>query len=210
MNRFRWSLVLFLFSLLSTSILAAQDVWNTVTMSDNGRPLPLLRAIGVPASAIYDGKKLKAFVFIWGREKNTGGTGKLSMAIYVENIEDLIPDKELARFDGDLSNEFVKSKTLDVTIIRKSGILTVANKVCRDGTPFPPMVPNGVEVFDTNVVLTAAEKLAWKKFIAEMSDGFDKGHLSIGGHELSKRIEVDFTGNGIGPLLQELIRFVEP
>jgi hypothetical protein len=179
-------------------------------MSDNGRPLPLLRAIGVPATATYSGKKLKAYVFIWGREKNTGGAGRLSMAIYVENVEDLIPDKELAQFDGDLSDEFVKSKTLNVTITRKSGTLTVANKVCRDGTPFPPMVPSGVEVFDTNVMLTVAEKSAWKKFIAEMSNGFDKGHLSIGGHVLPMRIEVDFTGNGIGPLLQELTRFVEP
>ena len=191
-------------------MLPAQDVWTTVAMSDNGRQLPLLRAIGVPATAIYDGKKLKAYIFIWGREKNTGGTGRLSMAIYVEDVEDLIPAKELAQFDDDLSDDFVKLKTLDVTIIRKGGVLTVSNKVCLDGTPFPPMVPDGNEVFDTNVVLTSAEKSAWKKFIAEMSNGFERGHLSIGGHVLSKKIEVDFTGNGIGPLLQELTRFVEP
>ncbi len=210
MNLFRWSLVLFLFCLMFKSMLAAQDVWNTVTMSDNGRPLPLLRAIGVPATATYDGKKLKAYVFIWGCEKNTGGTGYPDMAIYVEGMEDLIPDKELAQFDGDLSDDFVKLKTLEVAIIRKGGVLTVSNKVCLDGTPFPPMVPDGNEVFDTGVVLTFAEKSAWKKFIAEMSNGFEKGHLSIGGHVLSKKIEVDFIGNGIGPLLQRLTQFVEP
>jgi hypothetical protein len=131
------------------------------------------------------------------------------MSVYVDAIDELVPDKEYNQFRGpDLSDAAIKSRTLIVTIKNRNGVHSVANRVGLDGSSFPHSIAPG-EVFGSNYAQTQADKQVWKQFMLEMSAGFDEGHLSIGGRVLSKKIEVIFSGSGIGPLLKDLIQIVE-
>jgi len=177
-----------------------------------GEPTPFNRAVGIPARATYDGKKLKAYVFVWGHEKKTG-TGFPEIEVYVAGFDELIPEKELEQFEGpDLSDAALKTDTFEITITRNGQRFNVSNRVelCPGSYPESIVPQGGNNVFDTGINLSAARRGAWKQFIREMSSGFDKGHISLGGKVLSHRIEIDFSGNGIAPLLQDLLRFTGP
>ena len=177
-----------------------------------GEPMPFLRAIGILATATYDGKKLNAYVFVWGREKGTG-TGYPNIEIYIPGFDDLVPGKELEQFEGpDLSDSALKSDTFEIGITKDRQTFHAVNRVELCGGSYPKsIVPEGGDnIFDTGINLNAARLAAWKQFMREMSSGFDNGHISLGGKVLSHKFEIDFSGKGIEPLLQELIRVVGP
>ncbi len=201
--------------LFSSSInqLAAQEEWKSVSneYTTTREPMPFLKAIGIPATATYDGKKLKAYVFLLGREKETG-IGYPIMDVYIEDIEDLVPAKEYQQFIGpDLSNAVLKTDTIEITIKSKSEAHTITGGLSIGWSSFSDWtIPFGSEMFEAGPRSGTIAKSSWRQFVLYMSSGFDQGHLSIGGRVLSKRIEVDFSGKGIAPLLKDLIRVVGP
>jgi len=174
-------------------------------------PMPFLKAIGIPATATFDGKKLKAYVFLWGREKATG-VGYPLISVYVEHAEDLVPEKEYQQFMGpDLSETVLKTDTIRITIKSKGEAHTVSSGLNVEWSSFSDWtIPFNSEVFVAGPRSGAIAKSSWKQFILDMSSGFDQGHLSIGGKVLSKRIEVDFSGKGFVPQLKDMIRVVGP
>jgi hypothetical protein len=74
MRKSLFSILIFISFSSFISTLAAQEEWKEIQMENPGtqEPMDFLKAIGIPAQAVYGGKKLKAYVFIWGREKKYG------------------------------------------------------------------------------------------------------------------------------------------
>lgn len=145
--------------------------------------LPFLRAIGIPATATYEGKLHRAYVFIWGREKATG-VGYPFIEVYLKEAEALIPEKELWQFKGpDLSRAALTTNTFEVSITRGEEKLFAVNRVGFCPGPYPAsIVPDGGnDVFDTGINQNAAQIANWKQFIRKMNSGFDTGHITIGG-----------------------------
>lgn len=190
--------------------LSAQEEWKAVPMVGltAREPMPFLHAIGIPATATYDGKKLQAYVFLWGREKETG-IGYPTIGVYVENIRDLVPENEYQQFIGpDLSNAAIHSKTVEIAISTKDGTQTHSEVMCIGWSSLSDSaIPLASEYFDVGLAQSKEEKASWNQFLLAMSSGFDHGHISLGGRVFSKKVEVDFSGNGIGPLLNDLIQF---
>jgi hypothetical protein len=214
MKRFCQPLLLPAVFLLSSSLLTAQEAWRAIAMESpsDHHPMPFLKAIGIPATATYKGERHKAFVFVWGREKETG-TGFPSIEVYIDGLSEFITEKELEQFEGpDLSIAATKATTFVVSITKGKHVLQAVNRVELCGGAYPEsLVPqDGNNLFDTGINQDSAQRAVWKQFMREMSLGFDVGHISIGGKVISPNIEIDFSGNGIGSLLQDLIRVVGP
>lgn len=214
MKRLSLAFVLLLLSSFSIPYLAAQEEWRVIPLVylSTGEPTPFNRAIGIPATATYGGKKLKTYVFVRGHEKKTG-IGFPEIEVFVAGFDELIPEEELEQFEGpDLSDAALKTDTFEITITRNRQKFNAVNRVelCPGSYPKSIVPQNGNNVFDTGTNMSAGRRAAWKRFIHEMGSGFDKGHISLGGKVLSRTIEIDFSGNGIAPLLQDLLRFTGP
>jgi hypothetical protein len=173
--------------------------------------MPFMKAIGIPATATYDGKKLKAYVFLSGREKQTG-IGYPLMDVYIEDVENLVPAKEYQQFMGpDLSNAVLKTDTIEITIKSKNEARAIKCGLNIELSSFSDWtIPFNSEMFEAGPRSSKNAKSSWRQFILEMSSGFEQGHLSIGETVLSKTIEVDFSGKGISPILKDMIRVVGP
>jgi len=208
-------LLLTAFLLLLSPLLAAQDAWKVIPMETplDHHPLPFMRAIGIPATATYKGEKRKAFVFISGREKAKGGPGQLAIEIYVEELDRLVPQEDLELFEGpDSSEASTEIRVTAVSITRGRQVYRATNSVDLYMGEYPESIlgQGGNNILGTGILFKGPRSAAWVQLLHEMSSGFDGGHISIGGKVLSPNIEIDFSGNGIVPLLQELLRVVGP
>jgi hypothetical protein len=184
-------------------------------------PLPFLKAIGIPATATYKGEKHKAFVFISGHEKDKPDehpgikvtVGPPGIEIYIEGLQQFVPEKELELFEGpDDSDVEVEVRAMTVSIRRGEHIYRATNSVDLHTGDYPLSIvrEGGNNVFGTGGFTKGPHRTAWIQLLNEMTSGFDEGHISFGGKEISSKIEIDFLGNGIEPLLKDLIRFVGP
>jgi len=203
------------FPLSLTPLAAAQDVWKVIPMETpvDHRPLPFMRAIGIPATATYKGKKRKAFVFISGREKAKGGPGQPAIEIYVEGLGRLVPEVDLELFEGpDSSEASTEIRVSAVSITRGKQVYRATNSVDLYMGEYSESIvgQDGNNVLGTGILSKGPRRSAWIQLLHEMSSGFDEGHISIGGKVLSPNIEIDFSGKGIEPLLQELLRVIGP
>lgn len=176
-------------------------------------PLPLLKAIGVPATATYRGEERKALVFICGHKRGPGVYHPL-IEIYIEGLRQLVPEKELQLFEGPPESAAqYKLRAMRVSVRRGKQVYRAVNSVDLHLGDYPvSIVPadDNNNVFGSGVLTKGPEHAAWVQLMREMSAGFDDGHISFGGEKPSSRIEIAFSGAGIEPLLKELIRFVGP
>jgi hypothetical protein len=215
-------LLLTVFLLPSVSLLNAQDAWRVIpteTPSDH-KPLPFLKAVGIPATAIYKGEKRKAFVIICGslKEERHGlpadvHLGPPEIEIHIDGLDQMIPEKLLDLFDGpDTSDASTEIRVFAISIARGKQVFRAMSSVDRYEGHYPESIvgPEGNNVLGTGTPLKGPRQAAWMQFLHEMSSGFDQGQILIGGKELSPNIEIDFSGNGIKPLLQEMLRVVAP
>jgi hypothetical protein len=215
MKRFRLScLLLTVFFLSASSLLTAQSQWREIPMESatEHQPLPFLKAIGIPATATYRGDKHKAFVFICGHKKGPG-VFHPSIEIYIEGLQQIVPDKELKLFEGpDDSDAEVEVRATTVSIRHGKQVYRATDSVDLYMGEYPISIvrEDGNNVFGTGVFTKGPRRTAWIQLFNYMSSGFDEGHISFGGKELSSKIEIDFSGNGIEPLLKNLIQFVGP
>ena len=177
------------------------------------QPMPFLKAIGIPATATFRGKEHKAYVFIFGPKKGPGVFHPF-IQIYIEGLRQLVPEKELELFEGPSESvDQYKFCAMAVRIRRGSQVYRAVSEVNLQLGDYPvSIVPDegNNNVFGSAVHTKGPEHTAWVQLMREMSAGFDKGHISFGGQTLSSRIDIDFSGAGIGPLLRDLIRFVGP
>ena len=196
----------------ASHMLAGQEAWRRVIPQLNGKAVDTLRAMAVPAQIEYSGKSLKGYVFLWGHESK-GGTGLVNLGVLIDNIEDTLPAPELDQFRGpDLSAAVVKSNTVIVSVLHGATTSSIRTRLVFDGVPLLPqeIVDKENGCFETNVRSDQQSKDEWKRFVRGMSLGFDKAQMDIGGRVLSHRLKVEFSGEGIEPLLGELLRFVGP
>jgi len=224
MKRF-WLLCLLLtvFFHSVSSLLTAQNAWRVIpteSVTDH-HPLPLLNAIGIPATATFRGEKHNAIVFICGAKKDKPDehpgvkvtVGPPAIEIYIESLQQIVPDKELELFEGpNDSDAAAEVRAMTVSIRRGKQVYRSTNWVDLYTGEYPASIVNegGNNVFGTGVLTEGPHRIAWIQLLHEMSSGFDEGHISFGGKELSSKIEIDFSGNGIKPLLKNLIQFVGP
>jgi hypothetical protein len=216
------SLLLTVFILSSISLLNAQDAWRAVpteTPSDH-KPLPFLKAIGIPATAIYKGEKRKAFVIVCGSLKEQRHSlpanvhlGPPEIEVHIDGLEQMVPEKLLDLFDGpETSDASTEIRVFAISISRGKQVFRAMSSVDRYEGPYPESVvgPEGNNVLGTSTPLKGPRQAAWIQLLHEMSSGFDEGRILIGGKVLSPNIEIDFSGNGIQPLLQEMLRVIAP
>lgn len=176
------------------------------------RPLPFLKAIGAPATATYRGKEHKAYVFILGHAKGSGVYGP-SIEIYIEGLRSIVPEEELDLYEGpDETEAEVEVRAMTVSIKRGRQAYLASNSVGLYMGHYPVSIVRADDnnVFGADSPSKGPHMTAWKQFMHEMSSGFEEGQISFGGKAPSSKIEIGFSGNGIGPLLNELIRFVGP
>lgn len=218
----RASLLLTLFLLSSVSLMSAQDTWRAVpteTPSDH-KPLPFLKAIGIPATAIYKGEKRKAFVIICGSLKEERHSLPAdahlvppNIEVHIDGLEQMVPEKLLDLFDGpDPSEASTEIPVFAISISRGEQVFRAMSSVNRYEGTYPESVvgPEGNNVLGTGTQPKGPRRAAWIQFLHEMSSGFEKGRILIGGKVLSPNIEIEFSGDGIQPLLQEMLRVVAP
>lgn len=216
MKRFWLScLSLSVFFLFVSSLLTAQNAWSVIPMESphDHQPMPFLKAIGIPATATFRGREHKAYVFIFGPKKGPGVFHPF-IQIYIEGLRQIVPEKELELFEGP-SESVAQYKfcAMTVRIRRAKQVYRAANEVNLQLGDYPvSIVPDedNNNIFSSEVLTKGREHTAWVQLMREMSAGFDEGHISFGGTDPSSKIEIDFSGNGIVPLLRDLIRFVGP
>jgi len=200
--------------LFVSSLSRAQNSWKEIPRESaaDHQPLPFLKAIGVPATATFSGEKYKAFVFISGREKGPG-VYHPSIEIYIEGLQRVIPEKELELFEGPAESKAESEiRAMTVSVRRGKQLYQAKNWVNLYEGDYPVSIvkEGGNTVFSSGVFTKGPEYTAWVQLMREMSAGFDEGHISFGGTAPSTKIEVDFSGNGIEPLLKDVIRYVGP
>jgi hypothetical protein len=197
------------------SLMAAQDAWRAIPMESvtDHRPLPFLKAIGIPATATYRGQEHKAFVFICGHEKGRGVFAP-DIEIYIDGLRNLVPREELDLFEGpDTTDAEVEVRAMTISIKRGRQLYRASNSVVFDMGEYPESIvqnDGGNNVFDASSPSKGPHLTAWKQFMSEMSSGFEEGQIVFGGNAASSKIEIRFPGNGIAPLLKKLISFVGP
>ena len=207
-------LLLVIFS-FQHSLLTAQDAWRVIPMESpqDQQPMPFLKAIGIPATATFRGKEHKAYVFIFGPKKGPGVFHPF-IDIYIEGLRQFVPEKELEQFEGPSESAAqYKFCAMTVNIRRGKQVYRAANEVNLHLGNYPiSIVPdeNNNNIFGSEVLAKGPEHTAWVQLMREMSDGFDEGRISFGGMAPSSKVDIDFSGNGIEPLLKDLIRFVGP
>jgi hypothetical protein len=215
MKRFWLScLPLAVFFLSVSSPLTAQNKWRVVPSESatDHHPLPLLKAIGIPATATYRGEKHKAFVFVSGAKKGRG-VYHPSIEVYIEGLHQFVPREELELFEGPVPSDAADEvRAMAVSIRRGKKVFRATNEVALYMGEYPVSIVGEGDnnVFSTAVFTKGPRRTTWIQLLSEMSSGFDEGHISFGGKAPSSMIEISFTGNGIEPLLKDLIRFVGP
>ncbi len=216
---FLTSSLLAVFLLSSVSLLNAQDAWRVIpteTPSDH-KPLPFLKAIGIPATAIYKGEKRRAFVIILGNLKEERARlpanvhiGPPEIEVHIDGLEQMVPEKLLDLFDGpETSDASMEIRVVAISVTRGKEVFRATGSANRYDGDYPESIvgSEGNNVLGTSWPL---HRVAWMQFLHEMSSGFDEGHITIGGKVLSPNIEIEFSGNGIAPLLQGMLRVVAP
>jgi len=189
---------------LFAPLISAQANWQEEPM----RGAPKLRAIAIPAEAEYKGQKLKAFIFISGYDGHAGGSGYPFLGIYVEKIESILPESEINQFVGpDYSPIALNNDAIKISIDRKSGQNSISMRIGYESTHFfdTGFVTDGY--FQSGPRRTKEAIDAWKRFLTQMSDGFEEGKAVIGGKAFSNELTVTFSGNGLGSKLQELLAY---
>jgi hypothetical protein len=215
MKRFcLFSFLLTVLFLSASSLLSAQNAWRVIPMETaiDHHPLPLLKAIGIPAKATYRGEQHNAFVFVCGAKKGRGVFHPI-IEIYIEGLQQLIPKDELELFEGPSESDATDViRAITVSIKHGKQVYRATNFVDLYMGEYPVSIvkEDGNNVFGTGVFTKGPRQTAWIQLLREMSVGFDDGHISFGGTEPSSKIEIDFSGNGIEPLLKNLIQFVGP
>jgi hypothetical protein len=195
--------------------ITAQDAWRVIPMESpsDHHPLPLLKAIGIPATATYRGKEYKAFVFIFGHAKGPGVFGP-SIEIYIEGLRNLVPEEELDLFEGpEATDADAEVRAMTVSVKRGKQVFRVSSALDLHMGNYPlSIVQNdgSNNVFGASSPSRGPRLTAWTQFMHEMSFGFEEGQISFGGKAPSSKIEIGFSGNGIELLLKDLIRFVGP
>jgi hypothetical protein len=192
----------------------AQEAWREIVLSDRGKPVPTLKAIAIPATAECNGRRMNAYVVLWGHVK-PDGLGYPSLGVLVKGVRDVIPSSEIEQFEGpDLSDAALKERSMDIRILhsKTTTTTTIRTRMVSGGDPFLPVDIRGSEddFFDMGVWPTKQDKEAWKRLVVDMSSGFDEGHLMIGGPVFSHKLNVEFSGKGIEPLLKRLLEFTGP
>jgi hypothetical protein len=188
--------------------LIGQAEWHEVTLRIGKRPVKWNRAIGIPAEAEYRGRKLKAYVFMWGRQGTQDGVGFPDLGVYVEDIESLVPKSELEQFVGpEFSEIALKYDAVVVSATHGKREISISTRLLYDYGDRLDTGFNNDGAFLTNRTKSKSQRDAWMRFLAELSGGFDKGKAVIGGKVLSDKITVEFTGSGLGAQLKELIAF---
>jgi len=213
--RFSCQLILLLIGVLFSlsPLVTAQDFWRVIPVETplDHHALPFMRAIGIPAAATYKGQKRKAIVIISGRTKATGGPGQPVIEVHIDGIQNLISEKDLELFEGpDVSDAQSGIRAFSISVTRGKLVYEAAGSVDLYMGDYPESIvgEDGNNVLGTGVFPKGPRRAAWRQLFHQMSSGFEKGQISIGGKELSPNLEIDFSGNGIEPLLQELIRVV--
>lgn len=175
------------------------------------RPLPFLKAIGIPATATYRGQEHKAFVFICGHKKGPGVIGP-SVEIYIEDLRNVVPAEELNLFEGpDTTDAEEAVRSMSISIRRGKQLYRASNSVNLDIGEYPASIvqnDGSDNVFDASSPSKGPHLAAWKQLMSVASTGFEEGHIAFGGNAASSKIEIRFSGNGIEPLLKELINSV--
>ncbi len=204
------------FLLSSGSLLVGQEVWRLVPSEYPGdhQDLPFARAIGVPATATYKGQTRKAFFIIHGTDKRAQATlpphvhlVPPGIEIHIDGLDDLLPPGRADLFDGpDDGGDSTEIRAMEIRISRGSQVLRAKQSVDRYLGNYPDSFvgPDG-NVLGTGSFPRGPERTAWMQVLREMSKGFDKGQISIGGRVLSPNIEIQFSSKGIEPLLKELL-----
>ena len=218
MTRIRNSSLLLSAALLSSaSLLVGQEGWRMVPSEYSGdhRAMPFARAIGVPAMATYKGQTRKAFIIIQGTDKKAQASLPVhahlvppGIEIHIDGLDDLLPPGRADLFDGpDDGGDSTEIRTTQIRISRGNQVFRARHFVDRYLGDYPNSFvgPDG-NVLGTGSFPRGPERAAWMELLREMSNGFDKGQISIGGSVLSPNIEIEFSGKGIGPLLKELLR----
>lgn len=217
MTRIRLISLLFSCIVLSAaSLLAAQDSWRVVPTEfrDNHQPRPDFRAIGIPATAIYKGEKRKAFIILLGTSKEAAAHFPRNVhavppvfEVHIDGFDRLLPEGRAELFDGPPeTGESTEIRVFKMSITRGGQVFRSSNWVNRYIGEYPDSIvgPDG-NVLGIGVSTRGQERTAWLQFLREMSKGYDRGHISIGGKVLSPNIEIDFSGNGVDPLLKDLL-----
>jgi len=149
---------------------------------------------------------------LWAHVK-PDGLGYPSLGVFVANLRDVIPPSELDQFDGpDLSDAVKREKTMDITVASKKMRKTISTRmILQSGDMFPSDVRGGEDDYlEMGVWPAKQDENDWKQLIIDMSSGFDEGHLTIGGRLFSHKLNVEFSGAGIQPVLKKLIASVGP
>lgn len=207
-------LVLFLFACTQFSgTLSAQAAWHEVSLRADNERLPLLKAIAIPAEAEYKGKKLKAYVFLYGTEGRgaegrRGGIGYPTLCIYVENVESIVPAAEIEQFVGpDLPPVAADHNAIELSVEAVGGQKLISSRLIYNGTQYFDTGFKTDGFFETNIRGTKSATDAWKHFLAQIGNGFEGGKAVIGGKAFSSKLTVKFSGNGLGAQLKELLAY---
>jgi len=177
--------------------------------------MPFAKAIGIPATATYKGVTRNAFVIIHGTDRKAlaGLPTNVHLVnpgieIHIDGFDDLLPEGRADLFDGPPDEgESSEIRVMKLSISRGQLTFRTNHFVDRYIGEYPESIvgPDG-NVLGMGSYPKGARRTAWMQFLREMSKGFDKGHISIGGKALSPNIEIEFSGKGIEPLLAELLR----
>lgn len=188
----------------------AQQQWQPKALMAQGQPMSTLHAIAIPASAEYQGRTIQAWVVLVGHAR-AGGPGYPEMGVILSGLDTLLPASERELFEGpDLDEKVIHGDAFQITFGKEKEMRKFSTRAALSGVSsmFPPD-SGGREnqYFVTNLRPLAAEKNAWKSFLAAMSHGFEEGSIRIGGSILSHAVTVKFSGAGIAPALQDLMAF---
>jgi|WetSurMetagenome_2_1015567.scaffolds.fasta_scaffold324665_1 hypothetical protein len=183
----------------------AQSSWHKVAMMNDGVPYEHLLAISVPASAEYNGRSLKAYVFI-DEHDGSGLSGVPHLGVYVEGVEDIIPENELLQFIGpELPKAVMVDGTfeLSVDLGGSRGNLKTYADYNRAVFFHPGFKSEGYFALD----YSKASKEKWRDLVAKMSSGFIGADITIGGRVLSHKLHIHFTGEGLGTQLKDMMSY---
>jgi hypothetical protein len=139
------------------------------------------------------------------------GPGYVQLGVLVEDIGRVVPVTELDQFRGpDPPAGAQKGNRIDVSILRTNTTKSITTPVVFAVMPFLPMGISGhePEYFATMIRADKRSEDAWKAFVAEMRSGFELGRIEIGGQALSHNLTVEFSGKGIEPVIEQLMKFV--
>ncbi len=179
-------------------------------------PLPGLKAAAIPAVATYKSQKHKAMVFICGAVKKTvrkGDTSGPILEIYIEGLPQLFPFETRELFNGPPdSTRSEKIRLTEISVQKGAATFKARNWVTLAIGDYPASVippdQNGNNILMSGLLTKGSGSAAAVQLLQQMSHGFDKGHISIGGTVLVPHLEIDFSGAGAGKVLPQLFAVI--